>query len=853
MSVKAPNLGFLASVLVAEGVNRRYVRHLAENPEAATPFGAILEAQSEFEENGLDSFRKAVGTSRFDLPEDEHSDLKVHVRRVFSVLLQKPGREDAEGEEVFTTTKAPKVSVRPPWSLSRVNGFYYPTQERTFFSSVPIQVSLQGRPCCVDVQLQEEVFEPILLAERFGLAHHPKSNVQGIQHLIQRWIRSYFYLAYSRTIKALLVDLCREVNILFFGDDALEESGYPEKQRLVEEALFLDYLDNYFFSLAKGSGQLGLASGARAHKIMSMGFLYLLRFAGFAEILHVVGLDADKVAVLRPEAEKLLEKPGAGLVHFKRPIDYNHLLARSFGAITDIEGLNFIFDGGILPRVRSGRTMLVRGGPGSGKTGLALQKLAGVAARGGFAAYISLDESRESLFERLVTFDLIDPDRFTVGNFELDGFGLDAPARDSDPGKGLFLLCGLALQAPGDESQAQGGKPGKQPQEEAQSPSVSMRSVINALDHFAGSRWKWRSLAVDSINSLQFGRGGTRASLSDSTKERRRLATLIDLIEAKKFLGILISEAGEDSFRSIEYLVDTSLALGQDRAGLVRTIEIKKCRAQSFHPGLHPFRMISGKGVKVYPSLAAIRASLRRGRKGALDQNVGLEFPKSVKFQSLPEPRSRPLLFTRSVCVISGPAASGKSELALEMALSKAVNEKESLPGPGILVLSFKTPSSRFFQYLEFAGLLSKWRKSSLAIHRWFSPGVTITADQIVGEVWGRVRAARRSGVPISRLIVDDVESAEVVLPYLAQSPLFWPTLLDLLSSLGLTSFFVSGPVDEGSRPLAVLQAGSDYILQTRTKDASKDALKDASKDDPAHPICTKWPGRFSGLRTSSK
>jgi len=138
-------------------------------------------------------------------------------------------------------------------------------------------------------------------------------------------------------------------------------------------------------------------------RLRALGFFLSLRFSRLLRMIRVWPAAAE------PSDGKFTLRAQA-----LRPLEYTFIRTRLFGSLFALEGFNYIFRGGLLPRHRLGRTYLVDGEPGTGKSIFALHMMADMARRGQLAIYASLDEPVEAIVDRLVAFDLLDFERYEV-------------------------------------------------------------------------------------------------------------------------------------------------------------------------------------------------------------------------------------------------------------------------------------------------------------------------------------------------------------------------------------------------------------------------------------------------------
>ena len=209
---------------------------------------------------------------------------------------------------------------------------------------------------------------------------------------------------------------------------------------------------------------------------------------------------------------------------------------------TGICGLDIIARGG-LPR---GRATLLAGGPGSGKTVLALQTLVNGAANGEPGIFVAFEEDSSRIILNAATFGWNLP---ALDNQKL--FFLDAKPRPDVVCAGEFDLAGL------------------------------LAALKIKVDQMGAKR-----IVFDSIDVLL-------SLLDNSQSERRELYRLNDWLVSSGLTGLITcknNDAGQsrlDYQDFMQYMVDCAILLRHDVTNCLarRTLRILKYRGSSFHPG----------------------------------------------------------------------------------------------------------------------------------------------------------------------------------------------------------------------------------------------------------------------------
>ncbi len=681
------------------------------------------------------------------------------------------------------------------WRLAKLteSDYHYDVGGSIDFATRPMPSSSSAKMDVSSAQTRrycywDELFDPVATAHDF-LVHCLSVQESVAPHYVQRWLRHECHIKFDRD-KYALKDIAARFNNIFFGDE------FPSKQHLhsvrpptIGLRLLVDdlriVLQSHYDKQLRPEQSSGYDSNpGRA----AMGIYLFLRFS---RVLRGRFRWEDQP----PLAARTQVEEGVSAL---RPLEYTYLETKMFGAMSAIRGLNSVFRGGILPKAHGGRTFVVRGKPGAGKSVFALHMMADLASRGRFAIYFSFEETANDIFDRLWKYGLIDQERFAVALVGAELENAIRAARAADPKKGLLVLYG----------REKSDKFDLLPEVEA-----VVHGIEVAMRETPGNDWRWRALTLDSINALEFG--------SRSGPHRFTIQHLVDVIERKGFWGLIVSEDQDESFASLPYLADTVVNLGFGTGRHVRTLEVEKCRTQNYQPGPHAFRITEGRGIVIYPSLRAVQSSLRRRVPSTLSEQWMIPLPGS-----LPQSLQLEGLEEKTATLLWGPANSGKTLLLVHLATAPSrrcvrandgVSESghpDTLPSSGSLLVSFQTWEAKFVQTLRrYPALKKRWESAQVRL-RWYSHGDNITSGQVIAEIWQTLQKARRAGVPIDRVMFHGVNAAEELLPNLNEA-LFWPTLLDLLATEAVTSFFVADGEDGRTGVIEKLRGGVDYAMHT--------------------------------------
>lgn|SRR3989338_9528890 len=229
---------------------------------------------------------------------------------------------------------------------------------------------------------------------------------------------------------------------------------------------------------------------------------------------------------------------------------------------TGIEGLDKMLKGGLL----QGRNILVTGPCGSGKSTLAMQFICNCVSSGEPGLYITLEESKEKIFQDMLNF----------------GFDLEALEKT-----GNFIMVG----GPVAELKSYMNK-----------ADAEVTHIIKEIEEIVRTKGIKR-VAIDSINLLT-------VLMSSDDERRRAIAEICGVLSKMKCTSMLLSETREGSmelsrYGMEEFVVDGVVVLYLVRQGsrFVPGIAIRKMRGSDHDKEIRVFS-ITPNGIVVYPEEA---------------------------------------------------------------------------------------------------------------------------------------------------------------------------------------------------------------------------------------------------------
>ena len=413
---------------------------------------------------------------------------------------------------------------------------------------------------------------------------------------------------------------------------------------------------------------------------------------------------------------------------------------------TGVPGLDAVLMGGLIP----GRTYLILGRPGTGKTILSLQWLFAGQQRDETGLYLTLAEPADELAANIAGF----------------GWSLENLAvRELTPIPSLETL--------GEEYTV------FRPNE------VESRSIWNTI-YESVQQVSPKRVVIDSIAQL-------RALSVDEYQFRKQVLMLVNWLNRRGCTTLLLLDPETAELEtSIALAVDGVIRLWHEIAPArlisIRGLQVDKMRGSDFLSGVHPIRITSA-GIVVYPHIieqpSQVPYDLGQIPSGIpeLDQMLhgGLEIGTST--------------------IISGPAGVGKTSLALQF-ISQAVRA-----GMPAMVYSFEEPTSFMLRRAARLGIpLEDVVQTGLLAFHDINP-MTMYPDEFLARLRREVGDNGRRVV-----LLDSTRGYNIAMEQFGALNVHLHNMLQYLHKEGVTTFLVN-EVERLTGELLITEIGVSYIV----------------------------------------
>ncbi|WP_421854382.1 ATPase domain-containing protein [Novosphingobium sp.] len=525
--------------------------------------------------------------------------------------------------------------------------------------------------------------------------------------------------------------------------------------------------------------------------------------------------------------------------HLERLPDFGELVNEIWGIPIPIRGAETLLRGGLKFSSRRGLVIGMHGGPGTGKTSIALALGAVLAPMGIDTLFITAEETREDLeakanglvpdeLRRLSFFPDRDDRWLEIEHFQIEVDG--PPGAKSALSRMESALSELADALAAIPEHEERGRLAPKP----------CRALI----------------VLDGVHDLIMAAQGPEQS-NYFVKHLREF-----IVRCRELRALVILTAGEDwaGERAFDYLVDVAFRLTHDHISdngrkPDRRISLAKARHQLCSVGTHGLQIGGTKGVRFSPQInyQIDRKAIWKTRLPEMhvDKKVMRRVLSQDSFERFNLSRARRRLvgdagfhdlgmgvrlFRGSNIFLNGEGSGGKAALALKIAISPTfeTNGDRTDRPERILIVSFLYPSQYYdnilralltLRRIEYGISVNDLRPAYEVIHLY--PG-NYRADQLFNRIEWMLDSAELQGEPYTTVMIDGLHNVFLQFPEIEHYSLFWP---QLYASLRL-------------RPLTIISTHTTFVLQGALAGAEY-RLDDRRSEPLRHALVQKTDFRF--------
>jgi KaiC/GvpD/RAD55 family RecA-like ATPase len=506
-------------------------------------------------------------------------------------------------------------------------------------------------------------------------------------------------------------------------------------------------------------------------------------------------------------------------------VDAAFLLSNLFGIPTGIKGFDDLFGGGGIifhdnvdngtnngaeesesgaaeesesdDNFIGGRTVLILGRFGTGKSLLSLQLAVEVARKGGLAWVVPLEQSAQECLYTLESIRALPDD----GSVEV--------ATD-------IVNAVELLQKKTDERGA----------------LIFLKSGKDSYDDFLKTfsenaklmkQYHLRLVCVDPINSIY-------RKESSITKLRDMSLKMVEQIEQTGTNLVLVAEENTDLVaerhtdpdRGLERnlifeqnIADTVIRLSvqKEHGYAARFFEIMKSRLQREQRGAHPFSIVPGSGINIFPSSSAVSARIRPRGVRALKGTIQFGLP------ALDSILGEGAISVGDVIVLQGTGGSFKTPLGLIFLLGSDWKEGQRPDHKNRSLLIAARDDEATVRHLleqEFVRQFDNAPKTKRDIEICALPHGHIYPGYVIQRIEDEFIRARLNNYRIDRVMVDDVAHWEMSSPLIREDEIFGDTLIELLRRQGVTSLITCSDytIDQSSAVQRSIIDGANCVVK---------------------------------------
>lgn len=466
------------------------------------------------------------------------------------------------------------------------------------------------------------------------------------------------------------------------------------------------------------------------------------------------------------------------------------LINELWGLPLPIRGADTVFHGGLRFASGGGLIMAITGGPGTGKTSVALGLAAVTAPLGTRTFYVTAEESPEDLHVRLLA---LTPDflRRVQGRKRANKNALRAvqvlPAvGDSPVSESLTTLI-----------------------EEMKGALVASGSAVST-----GLPLPCPLIVV--IDGLHLYMTGA----PDGSTGHLSVVQFILNCRSLGALVVLTWALEPAALGSLDYLVDVAMRLDYKHTERpdekpLRVMQLVKTRHQMSRPGSHVFHISGSRGFRIAPQLPSrldqkalfkLRLPDQSCRIDVLNRTVYREAVQGIEPNRVSQSNARferndfLKLWPGSHVLVHGRNSAGKSGFSLKLLTAPVVAGEMGIPVGGrarhrVLVVSFLYPESYYHDLLMRLEPLKAIEYPTTEIPKvlqrdidvlHFFPGY-LNAEDMATKILRRLDQADLEGEPFTGMLLDGVHNVFLQFPRLEQNEMIWPMLYGLFRRRDLT------------------------------------------------------------------
>ncbi len=567
---------------------------------------------------------------------------------------------------------------------------------------------------------------------------------------------------------------------------------------------------------SKGRDPMSAATGNSSkaiirHYLAMRGFLHL-RFKSSEDAFSFFKAETIRIGS-KIDVSKSGKKKTASIGEFVKAThaqslpEVSEVINELFGLPIPIRGADTIFRGGLRFSAAQGLVLAIHGGPGTGKTSVALALGQYVAPFGIKTLFVNAEETTEDLKRRML--DLV-PEEMTRLSFFANHIARDSTKffNVKDQGipntvENLLELIGPLIDSLKEDPSTSGNELGR----------FSIANPCRAI------------FILDGLNAI-FANGQSSDKRESRPADLEQLYRVVN--ELRKLKALVIITTGEEWFgdSSLDYMVDVAIRLKHDSVNSVelkpaRQLVLTKARHQLCSAGSHGIQIGGAKGVRFSPQANYqidrnsawtqklpnknwIKRPLTRVRNGQALQHVSGGVVSSGSPVMFVDTTLSVDIQVGSHVFINGSGSGGKASLALKIATAQAFERSQNgtlsaiAQAEKVLIISFLYPKAYYetvhekvhrenqwalqSQFRERL-LLTKARVNVIHLH----PGY-LTPNDLFNRIEWALEIADLEGRPYTSVILDGIHNVFIQFPHIEKYPLFWPQVYSSLRTRNVTT-----------------------------------------------------------------